>query len=53
MAGQLGDVLCSVQNLELIKIDLERNLLLIKGAVPGSKESYLIIKKAVKRQKGS
>jgi large subunit ribosomal protein L3 len=38
----------TVQNLELVKIDAERNLLLIKGAVPGPNGSLLIVRSAVK-----
>lgn len=49
MAGQMGNVKCSVQNLELVKVDSERNLLLVKGAVPGANSGYLIIKPAVKK----
>jgi len=48
MAGHLGAVRRSVQNLEVIRVDTERNLLLIKGAVPGAKGGDLIIRPAVK-----
>ncbi|WP_301101283.1 50S ribosomal protein L3 [Propionivibrio sp.] len=48
MAGHLGDVQRTQQNLEVIRIDLERQLLLVKGAVPGSKGSDLIVHPAVK-----
>jgi len=39
----------TVQNLKVVKVDVEHNLLLIKGAVPGAKNSYLVIKPAVKK----
>lgn len=48
MAGHLGDVKRTQQNLEVIRIDVERQLLLVKGAVPGSKGSDLIVRPAVK-----
>ena len=48
MAGHLGDKKRTTQNLEVIRIDPPRNLLLIKGAVPGSKGSDVLIKPAVK-----
>jgi large subunit ribosomal protein L3 len=48
MAGHLGDKQRTIQNLEIVKVDLERNLLLIKGAVPGSKGGNVVIKPSVK-----
>ena len=51
MAGQMGNVKRTAQNLEVIRVDAERNLLLIKGAVPGSKGSDVIVMPAVKRKK--
>ncbi len=48
MAGHLGDVNRTQQNLEIIRVDVERQLLLVKGAVPGSKGSDLIVRPAVK-----
>ena len=48
MAGHLGDAQRTQQNLEVIRIDVERQLLLVKGAVPGSKGSDLIVHPAVK-----
>ena len=48
MAGHLGDVRRTQQNLEVIRVDVERQLLLVKGAVPGSKGSDLIVHPAVK-----
>ena len=48
MAGHLGDANRTQQNLEVIRVDVERQLLLVKGAVPGSKGSDLIVHPAVK-----
>ncbi|MGL5123740.1 MAG: 50S ribosomal protein L3 [Fusobacteriaceae bacterium] len=49
MAGQYGNANVTVQNLKVIKIDAENNLLLVKGAVPGAKNGYIVIKPAVKK----
>jgi large subunit ribosomal protein L3 len=48
MAGHMGDKQRTIQNLEIIKVDVDRNLLLIKGAVPGSKGGSVVVKPAVK-----
>ncbi len=48
MAGHMGSVQVTVQNLEVVRTDAEKNLLLVKGAVPGSKGSILVIKDSVK-----
>jgi large subunit ribosomal protein L3 len=48
MTGHLGDVNRTVQNLEIARVDLERGLLLVKGAVPGSKNGEIIVRSAVK-----
>ena len=48
MAGHLGDVKRTQQNLEVVRIDVERQLLLVKGAVPGSKGSDLVVRPAIK-----
>ena len=48
MAGQLGNVRCTTQNLELVRVDAERNLLLIKGAIPGCPGSRVEIRSAIK-----
>jgi len=48
MAGQMGAVRRSIQNLEVVRVDIERNLLLVKGAVPGAKGGDLIVRPAVK-----
>jgi large subunit ribosomal protein L3 len=49
MAGHMGNRRRTVQNLRVIDVNAERNLLLVRGAVPGAPNGYLIIKKAVKR----
>lgn len=48
MAGRMGGVRRTVQSLEIIKVDSERNLLLVKGAVPGVKGSFVTVRSAVK-----
>ena len=48
MTGHLGDVQRTVQNLEIVRIDADRQLLLVKGAVPGSKGGDVVVRPAVK-----
>jgi large subunit ribosomal protein L3 len=48
MAGHMGDANVTVQTLEVVRVDVERNLLLIKGAVPGAPGADLIVRPAVK-----
>lgn len=48
MPGQMGAVKVTTQNLEIVRVDAENNLLLVKGAVPGPKKSTVIIKESVK-----
>ena len=48
MSGQMGNVRCTVQSLEVVRVDKERNLLLVKGAVPGAKGGRVVIYPAVK-----
>jgi len=48
MSGHMGAVRVTTQNLELVRVDAERNLLLVKGAVPGAINGNVIIKPAVK-----
>jgi large subunit ribosomal protein L3 len=48
MAGHLGDVKRTVQNLEVVRVDTERQLLLIKGAIPGSKGGNVVVRPCVK-----
>ena len=52
MAGHLGDVRVTVQNLRIVRMDSNRRLLMIKGSVPGAEGSYLEIAPAVKSLKG-
>ena len=49
MAGRYGNSKVTVQNIKLIKVDVENNLMLVKGAVPGAKNSLLTIKAALKK----
>ena len=53
MAGHMGDKLRTMQNIEIIKTDLENELLYLKGSIPGSKNSEILVKKAVKNVKKS
>lgn len=48
MPGQMGNVQKTVQNLEVVKIDLTNNLVLVKGSIPGPNKSFVIVKEAVK-----
>lgn len=50
LPGHMGDARVTVQNLKIVQVDLERNILLVKGAVAGAKNSYLVIKKAKKKK---
>lgn len=51
MPGQMGNVRVTVQNLEVVKIDVDNNLILVKGAVPGPKKAMIMLKQTVKRSK--
>ena len=51
MAGHMGDKLRTMQNIEIIKTDLENELLYLKGSIPGSKNSEIFVKKSVKNTK--
>ncbi|MDD3219761.1 MAG: 50S ribosomal protein L3 [Lachnospiraceae bacterium] len=51
MPGQMGNKKITVQNLEIVKVDAENNLLLVKGAVPGPKKSLVTVKETVKAVK--
>lgn len=53
MAGQYGNCRRTIQNLEVVRVDLERNVLLIKGAVPGAPGGRIIIRPAIKQQSKS
>ncbi len=48
MAGQMGNVRTTIQGLTVVRVDTERNLLLIKGSVPGAKNGDLVIRPAIK-----
>lgn len=51
MPGHMGSVNVTIQNLEVVRVDLENNMLLVKGAVPGAKKSLIVVKEAVKSGK--
>jgi large subunit ribosomal protein L3 len=51
MAGQMGNKIRTQQNLEVVRVDVEKNLLLVKGAVPGPKGADVMIRPAVKARK--
>lgn len=53
MAGRMGGETKTIQNLEVVKIDLEKNIVLIKGNVPGAKNSYVVVTNAVKADSAS
>ena len=48
MPGQMGGVQVTIQNLEIVRVDAEKNLILVKGAVPGPKKSLVTLKNTVK-----
>ena len=48
MPGHMGSVKVTVQNLEVVRVDTNKNLILVKGAVPGPKKSLVILKESVK-----
>ena len=51
MAGHMGDKLRTIQNIEIMKTDTDNNLIYLKGSIPGSKNTEVLIKKAVKNIK--
>ena len=51
MAGHMGDKLRTIQNIEIIKTDTENNLIFLKGSIPGSKNTEVLVKKAAKNIK--
>jgi large subunit ribosomal protein L3 len=54
MAGRMGNERVTVQNLRVVQVDEERNLLVVRGSVPGANEGLLMIRRAVKaRQSGA
>jgi large subunit ribosomal protein L3 len=50
MAGHMGNARVTVQNLEVVRVDAERNLLLVKGSVPGPNKGLVVVHKAIKAQ---
>ena len=52
MAGHMGAERVTVQNLTVIRVDTERNLLLIKGSIPGPNNGEVLVKRAVKSKAG-
>ena len=53
MAGHMGNNRVTVQNLEVVRVDTDRNLLLIKGSVPGPNKGLVTIRKAIKGQQAT
>ena len=51
MPGHMGNVKVTVQNLEIVRVDAENNLILVKGSVPGPKKSLVTVKETVKASK--
>jgi len=51
MAGRMGNDRVTVQNLEVVKIDLERHVILVKGSVPGAKNGLVMVSRAAKATK--
>jgi large subunit ribosomal protein L3 len=48
MPGHMGSVKVTVQNLEVVRVDADKNLILVKGAIPGPKKGLVAIKETVK-----
>jgi large subunit ribosomal protein L3 len=48
MPGHMGSVQVTVRNLEIVRVDAEKNLLLVKGAIPGPKKGLVTIKETTK-----
>ena len=48
MPGQLGGVLVTVQHLQVVRVDTARNLMLVKGGIPGAKGSLVMVQETVK-----
>jgi large subunit ribosomal protein L3 len=51
MAGRTGNERVTVQNLKVLRVDVERNVLLVEGSVPGPTNGVVLIRRAVKGQK--
>ncbi len=50
LPGRMGTDKITIQNLEIISVDLDRNLLLVKGSIPGPKNSFVVVKESVKKE---
>jgi large subunit ribosomal protein L3 len=48
LPGQMGGTMVTIQNLEIVKVDADRNLLLVNGNVPGSRKALVVVKTAIK-----
>jgi large subunit ribosomal protein L3 len=53
MTGHMGDVTVTTQNLDVVRVDEARQLLLVKGAVPGSRNGHVVVRPAIKARKGA
>ena len=51
LAGHMGSERVTIQNLDVVRVDAENNLILVKGAIPGAKGSLITLKQAVKASK--
>jgi len=51
MAGHMGSVSRTIKNLEVLKVDIEKNLLVIKGSIPGADQSFVVVSKSDKAKK--
>ena len=51
MPGHMGSVTVTIQNLQVVRVDKENNLILVKGSVPGAKKSLITVREAVKAAK--
>jgi len=49
MMGRMGNVRRTVQNLEIVRVDAENNLLLVKGGIPGPRKGIVVVRKAIKK----
>lgn len=53
LAGRMGGRRVTIQNLEVVKVDVDKNVILVKGSVPGPKKSLVIVRSAVKKSKNN
>ena len=53
MAGQYGHERVTIQNLTVVKVDVDRNILLIAGGIPGPKDSLVVVKESIKQSKSA